>query len=353
MTADTPEPLPRAEGGEAARRRLLRTLLAQHDASTPVRNKAVGDGRDPDATPLSSAQYRMWFHQHARPDSAAYNLAVAAELTGPLDTASLEAAFSTVAGRHEILRTVYRAGPDGTPVQQVLADSEVPLAVDDLTDRAADAEARVRAARAAAAADAARPFDPAVDTPLRLHLYRLAPDHHLLAVVLHHVACDDLSWRPLFTEVSAAYRAAADGSTPSLAPLPFQYGDHAYEEDRAGTEPDEGLDYWRDRLTPPPAPAAPLADLPRPPVPGEAGARATRPLAAGVHDRLTELGRAESATAYMALLTGYVTLLHRPYRHHGRHPGDQSRRARTARSRRQLRQQHRPADRRRRPARLP
>ncbi|MFD0663416.1 condensation domain-containing protein [Thermocatellispora tengchongensis] len=123
MTADPrhPSTAPGAgapEGdGDDRRLRLLRALLAQQGAApdTGPAEPGPAPGRDPEATPLSSAQYRMWFHQQARPGSAAYNLAVAAELTGELDPAALRAGFTAVAARHEILRTVYRTAPDGTP----------------------------------------------------------------------------------------------------------------------------------------------------------------------------------------------------------------------------------------------
>ena len=302
---------------DAARRRLLRSLLARQDVTgsgSTVPDPAEADAvdRDPEATPLSSAQYRMWFHQHARPDSAAYNLAVAAELSGPLDPVALRAGFAVVAGRHEILRTVYRAGQDGIPVQSALDSTEVPFTQEDLTLSGPDAD---EAGHTVAARAAARPFDLATETPLRLHLYRTAPDRHLLLVVLHHIACDDLSWQPLFAEASAGYRAALDATSgAAFAPLPLQYGDHADREQRARHEaagPDDGLAYWRQRLTPAPPTAAPLPDLPRPPLAGEAGARVTRRLTPGTHDRLTALGRAASASPFMALLAGYAALLHR------------------------------------------
>ncbi|MET9257374.1 amino acid adenylation domain-containing protein [Streptomyces sp. NPDC003717] len=309
----TPEPLHPAPGLPAEsdgtdRLRLLRRLLAEreHESATPAPEEAPEPQSPQDTdTPLSSAQYRMWFHQHARPDSAAYNLAVAAELTGALDVAALRAGFDGVVRRHEILRTVYRTGADGIPVQRVLPPGEVPFT---LVNADVDPDAPADAARA----DAARPFDLAAETPLRLHLYRTAPDRHLLLVVLHHIACDDLSWRPLFAEASAGYRGAVAGRREEPAPLPLQYRHHAARERRlAGDGPDDGVAYWRDRLTPPPPPAAPLPDLPRPPLAGEAGARVGRPLTAGVGERLTALGRAESASPFMALLTGYAALLHR------------------------------------------
>ncbi|QZZ31445.1 condensation domain-containing protein [Streptomyces sp. ST1015] len=243
---------------DEARRRLLRALLAQESAPPAESAESAADRTGV----LSAAQYRMWFHQHARPDSAAYNLAVAARLDGPLSAEALRTAFAGVVERHEILRTVYRTGPDGLPSQHVLPAAEPVI---DIEDVAYAGDAVRRAAEAAAL-----PFDLAAQTPLRLRLYRTGPDRHLLLVVLHHIACDDLSWDPLFGDVSAGYRNAT--CTPAIppAPLPLQYGEHAARERPA---PEADLAYWRERLTPAPPPAAPLPDLPRPATAGEAGAR--------------------------------------------------------------------------------
>src|SRR4026209_1034595 len=73
---------------------------------------------DPNSTPLSFAQQRLWFLQQLEPASPAYNVATGLRLKGPLDTFAFEQALNLIHERHEILRSTFPA-PDGNPVQVV------------------------------------------------------------------------------------------------------------------------------------------------------------------------------------------------------------------------------------------
>lgn len=74
-----------------------------------------GEGAKPALTPrgtttdipLSPAQERMWFANQFAPESAAYNVACALRLDGPVNVSALHAAFVDVVERHESLRTVF------------------------------------------------------------------------------------------------------------------------------------------------------------------------------------------------------------------------------------------------------
>ena len=125
-----------------------------------------GRGSGPARVPLSFAQQRLWFLAQLEGPSATYNIPVALRLDGDLDTAALGAALADVAGRHEVLRTVFPA-VDGQPCQQVLDPGglgwELPVAGVSEDDLAA-----------AVAGVAGQGFDLAVQVPLRARLFRLA-----------------------------------------------------------------------------------------------------------------------------------------------------------------------------------
>ncbi|HMB53893.1 MAG TPA: condensation domain-containing protein, partial [Thermoanaerobaculia bacterium] len=208
--------------------------------------------------PLSFAQQRLWFLDRLEPGSAAYNVPTAVGWRGELSPAVLAAALTRVVGRHEVLRTVYRAGDDGEPRQVVLAAAPVALPLVDLSAlprRAAEASARRLAAR-----EAARPFDLAAGPVLRAALLRRAGDDHLVLLTLHHVATDGWSMGLLGDELRAAYRALAAGERPRLPELPVQYADYAAWQRGwlRGPLLEREIDWWRQTLDGLP----PLLELP-------------------------------------------------------------------------------------------
>ncbi|MEV0360736.1 amino acid adenylation domain-containing protein [Nocardia sp. NPDC050697] len=206
-------------------------------------------GERPEVIPPAPAQLRLWLLNQLLPDSAAYHLPVAVRLDGPLALPALHAAVSAVLARHEVLRTVYPESGAGAR-QQVLPVSAV-LAGLDLEPRAPAGDLR-----AALHALASEPFDVAVDPPVRLRLFRIEPERHVLALVAHHIAADGWSLGPLVADLTAAYAAAHAGGSAELPALPLQYADYTlWQLERLGDPADpesraaRQLAYWRTVLT--------------------------------------------------------------------------------------------------------
>ncbi|WP_242422748.1 condensation domain-containing protein, partial [Frankia torreyi] len=171
---------------ELLRRRLAAERLTREPTAGGVRRLARTPGV---GYPVTPGQRRMWFLQRLRPDSAAYTISAAFELTGPLDVSALRGALLAVARRHEVLRTTYRVTADGG-LEQVVRDDVTPawLSVDLSAEPDEDREPR---ARQIAVRAARRPFDLTAESPLRVTVLSHGPDRHTLALAAHHIAWDD------------------------------------------------------------------------------------------------------------------------------------------------------------------
>ncbi|MFF3195077.1 non-ribosomal peptide synthase/polyketide synthase [Streptomyces misionensis] len=284
-------------------------LAARLDGSGTARPALTARPR-PDRVELSFAQRRLWFLHRMDGPSATYNMPLALSLTGALDRPALHAALADVITRHESLRTVFRE-TDGVPYQVVL-DAEqaypelpvIPLDEDRLAERLA--------------ATARRGFDLAAQPPVRAELYALAPDRHVLLVVVHHIAADGWSMGPLSADLAAAYTARCRGEEPHWSPLPVQYADYTcWQRELLGdtADPDSlfsrQLAYWKDELAGIPQQVPLPADRPRPPVATQRGDRVTVALDPDLHQALRDLAAARGASMFMVLQAGLAALLTR------------------------------------------
>ncbi|WP_230091984.1 amino acid adenylation domain-containing protein [Streptomyces olivaceus] len=303
-----------ALGAELEVRTLFETptaagLAARLDGSGTARPALTARPR-PDRVELSFAQRRLWFLHRMDGPGATYNMPLALSLTGPLDRPALHAALADVIARHESLRTVFRE-TDGVPHQVVLsaeqAHPELPLTdldEDRLAGRLADT--------------ARRGFDLAAEPPVRAELYALAPDRHVLLVVVHHIAADGWSMGPLSGDLATAYTARCRGEAPQWAPLPVQYADYTcWQRDLLGDSGDPDslfarqLAYWKDELAGIPQQVELPADRPRPPVASQRGGRVVVGLDPELHRALRDLAAAQGASMFMVLQAGLAALLTR------------------------------------------
>ncbi|MFJ8332074.1 amino acid adenylation domain-containing protein [Streptomyces sp. NPDC094437] len=295
---------------------------------------AVPGADRPAPLPLSDAQRRIWFLHRMEGPSPTYNIPYTVRLSGTLDRNALRAALADLVTRHESLRTVFPVahgadaphGPDtgqaegsvvgpvdGEPVQQVLPPSRaVPeLHVTDLSGER-DRAMRLDAALAAASRFA---FDLAAHPPLHVRLFRLAPDEHVLLLLVHHIACDDWSLAPLGTDLAEAYAARRTGHAPAWPALPVQYADYTLWHTALTAADSElaqrQLEFWRTQLSGLPDQIELPSDRRRPPVASHRGATVPVRIDAALHDTLRRLARRHGATVFMTLHAALAALLTR------------------------------------------
>ncbi|MEE1757213.1 non-ribosomal peptide synthetase [Streptomyces sp. SP18CS02] len=255
--------------------------------------------------PLSDAQSRLLVLDQLDPGSAQYHVPAAFLVRGPFDMGAFHGAMDALVARHEALRTVFRTGPDGSPVQIVSAAGRADVRRESGLPAEA-AEARMRA-------EAARPFDTAAGPLLRARVYATDDGAHRVLLVAHHLVCDGWSLQVILRDLSAGYAARLRGVPYEPPDLPLQYPDYAawQRERMASGAYDRAVEHWAGQLRGAPATVALPLDRPRPAVRSTAGGTHRFALGARVRERLAGVAGARGATPFMALFAAYAAFLGR------------------------------------------
>ncbi len=257
--------------------------------------------------PLTAAQRGIWaLCQLGAATAGAFNESILCRFEGPLDVAALRRALQRVVARHEALRVTFAAGGER---QLVRPRMRVAIPLIDLAPLPAAARDGLATALAAGG-QGDEAFDLVAGPLLRLRLYRLAPERHLLELTVHHLVTDGWSLGLLLSELRQIYTAERQGGAVELpAPTPFAwYVDLQARRDGAASRQAE--EYWLAQFQG----EVPRLDLPadraRPPFKTYAGARHTHILGEDLLPRLRELCRGERCTMFILLLSAYEALLH-------------------------------------------
>ena len=264
-------------------------------------------GRRMKTYPLSFAQQRLWFIHRMDPGSAAYNSANAIRMIGEIDKNALERSLSEIIRRHEVLRTIFPER-DGEPVQQVFPSEAVRIPLIDFRGLDNPEES----SRDVFESEYARPFDLSKGPLLRLLLFRLSDQDHVLILVVHHIASDGWSVGIFTRELAALYESFRQGKSSPLPELKVQYGDFAtWQRNRLqGERLETELNYWRRSLEGVSALELPI-DHPRTAVPTHRGAVSPFGARPEVLAKLKALSQQEGATVFMTLLAAFAVVLGR------------------------------------------
>jgi amino acid adenylation domain-containing protein len=262
-----------------------------------------------EASPLSFVQERQLFLELLDPNTAVNNLCICVRIDGWLDLARLELSANRLLARHDVLRTTFDLD-HGRAVARIAPAVDIGLEVVDLQDRA---DERLTEALRLAEREAGHPF--ALDRPplLRVRMFRLAPDAHVMLVVVHHTIADGWSLGVFLRELFAVYEALRERPNAELAPLPIQYADYAawQRESLRGASIERPLRYWKRQLDGE-LPVLELpTDRPRPARQTFAGKCHRIHLPADLARDLKTLSRRQDATPFMTLVAAFQTLLHR------------------------------------------
>lgn len=192
--------------------------------------------------PLSPMQEGMLFHALAD-GQGVYLLQSRLEVIGVLDPVAFQKAWELLVARHDVFRTLFAATGAEQPLQIVLHTAELKMTRENLsTESPAEQEAKIEAF---CRQDQATLFDLKKPPLLRLHLFTLAADRHLLIFTVHHIVMDGWCQGVLQEELLAAYYAFCEGGQPTL-PSPVPYA--SFIKKITGQDEAVGLDFWRETL---------------------------------------------------------------------------------------------------------
>ncbi|MGK4579677.1 AMP-binding protein [Kitasatospora sp. HPMI-4] len=225
----------------------------------------VGEGAPPRAASGRGRGRRLapaqrWLFRQPLDDPRHWNQSVVLRCRAAVDATALSAAVEDVLRRHPALRQpVTPDGPgDPRPADRVdaVSFSSLPRAAGPLAETVSGVCTELH-----------RSLDPVAGRLIRVHLFT-GPSgvDDRLAVVVHHLAVDGLSWRILLDDLARAYRAALSGQRAGLPPT---------------------ADFYRWAAETPPAPAVPGPPAPRLPVEEAAGSTEPSAVSWALDERAT------------------------------------------------------------------
>ncbi|HEY4054832.1 MAG TPA: condensation domain-containing protein, partial [Terriglobales bacterium] len=259
--------------------------------------------------PLSFAQQRFWLIHQLDPKSYLYNVPRVVRLNGKLDRAALEASLNDIIRRHEALRTSFRT-ESGQPVQVVAPELRIELPISEVVSE--NGVSALDAALELAVEEYRRPFDLATGPVLRVRLWKLGEDDHLLLIVMHHIVSDGWSGGVLFDEIGKLYAAFAQGQSSGLPELSIQYPDFTvWQREWMDRVLDKQVGHWKEKL----AGAPPTLELPtdyeRPQSTGVRGHMASSALSAELSQRVIAFAQDQKTTLFPVTLAALQALMYR------------------------------------------
>ncbi|BBY15220.1 non-ribosomal peptide synthetase [Mycolicibacterium litorale] len=230
-------------------------------------------------------------------DGDPYVIAMAADVTGTLDTALLRDCAATMLTRHPNLRASFFRGDLPRPVQVIPARVDLPWQQVSVqtTEEAAGLEERERR----------RPFDLEHGPVIRFLLIEMPGPRWRFVIVAHHIVIDGWSL-PLFVgELMALYRAGGDPAALGAPPRPYR----DYIGWLAGRDQAASRTLWREHLAGLDGPTllTPALSAVEPP-PGLPGRTEVRLDAAATH-RLVEAARSRGVTVNTLVQLAWAAML--------------------------------------------
>lgn len=252
---------------------------------------------------ISPNQDVVWTFHEQFPGS--YITARGMRIRGALNRDFLHRAFELFVKRHVLFRTAFVV-KDGVRGLEVRDSVSLDMPV---VDASAFSEAQLADELAK---EGTRPFP--VDAPplMRVVLYRIDANHHVMLIAIDHLICDALTFAILGQELRAVYKALEKGEEAKLPPVQFDYFDRTHWEHEMLASPDgENLwRYWQGQLAGPLELLGHKIDQPRDAPREHLITSQPMRVDAALTEQLKGLARQNGATVNMVALAAYAVMLH-------------------------------------------
>lgn len=263
--------------------------------------------------PLSFPQRELWEASAIPPGDPSNNICSFLDIRGPLTREMCTEALGHVIARQEVLRTSFVPGKERA-LQVVRASAEPVLSFRELAPSAATEDRILDEMQDCFA----RPIDLLRGPLYRIEMLKRGPDHHALALAIHHSIADGwtvssfvhdfttgclIAWQKAGNDISRIKALRLD-----FEPLETTYAQWSAAE-RAAWTPSElrrSADYWRHRLEG----SVPLFSD-RMPLQSQPLERWTTDIPGALADPMRELAKKNGTTLFVVLLAAFRAALWR------------------------------------------
>ncbi|MEI7864137.1 MAG: condensation domain-containing protein [Chthoniobacterales bacterium] len=267
--------------------------------------------------PLTFPQREVWETSPVPAQDATNNICSAIDIRGPLTPEICREALQLVVAHQEVMRTSFLPGKE-RPVQLVRLDGGEPAMV---YRELSPAESTAEGLAEAMSNSFSQAFDLLSGPLYRVEMLRLGPDHHTVALAIHHAVADGWTFTTFVEDFAAAslVQSRARGRDPgrlqgghdSLPPLAMTYSAWGAAE-RSLWNPlriARAADYWRRRLAGSRLMFSDRGSAPDPP--GTELARSKSTFPAREFATLKAVAREAGATLFSTLLAAFRVALFR------------------------------------------
>lgn len=256
--------------------------------------------------PLSHGQLAIWYLSRLSPESAAYNISIAARCAGEIKEDVLKQAFQVLMLRHDALRTVIRVGIDG-PYQYLLENPDLLFTVEEADAWPDEFLQKVLCEKAEQA------FDLEEGPLFRISVFRTGKTSRVMLLVFHHIIVDFVSLEMILGELGVIYQALLNDEPCRFMKEAGRYSDYVLWQKRmlASKAGEDLKAFWQEKLKGE-LPVAEIASFRvRPTVQTYRGASYPFQVDPAIAKRLSLQARKFGVSLYSMLLAGFQILVHR------------------------------------------